>query len=60
MPKDPERAGDRMRTRAPIYPIMLSHFRMASGLLLLRNRDLNVEGKEIFKTHRKKVPRVSW
>lgn len=60
LPKDTQRAGDRMRTRAPIYHIMLRHFRMASELLLFRNMGLNLEGKEIFETHRKKVPRVSW
>ena len=60
LPKDTQRADDRMRTRAQIYNIMLCHFRMASELLLLRNTDLNLEGKVIFKTCRKKVPRVSW
>ena len=39
---------------------MLSLFRMASGLFLLGNTDLDLEGKEVLKMCRKKVPRVSW
>lgn len=57
LPKDTQRAGDSMRTRAQIYNTMLNHFRMASELLLLRDMDLNMEGNEIFKMHRKKIPR---
>lgn len=48
------------RTRAPIYILELSHAKMASEHLQLRNRDLDSEEKEIFKTYRKKFPGLSW
>ena len=60
LPSETQQAGDRMRTRTHIYHIVLSHFRMASKLLQLRNTDLDSEEKEIFKMCGKKVPRVSW
>ena len=48
------------RTRAPIYILELSHAKMDSEPLQLRNRDLDSEEKEIFKTYRKKFPGFSW